>query len=151
MTLGFLGCCGIKEIQGLREWTEDRFFHLLNQSNGYISAAWVCFNGRDDGGYVQTFRNFILKEKLGTVVDLPKVVNPNSSNLLDIGMWQIDRPALRAWYVNRLNKQNQKCNCADCSWARQSHERYQEEQARLLSRLNATQNQVATLSSVPVP
>lgn len=155
MTLGNLGCCGIKELQGLRDWDEDKLFHLLHQYSGFFPAAWICFNGRDDGRYVQTFREFLQREKLATwIVDLPKVVNPNSHNLLDIGMWQIDRLALQNWYTNRLGKQNNICNCRACAAAREYSERMNREREQLVARIAQARNQanqVPSVASIPWP
>lgn len=110
-----LGCCGIKEIQGLSSWPNypDDFFHAIRDHNGSMPCAWVCFNGVRTGGYVSSFARFLEKEKLGPVISLPDIVNPNSNNMLDVRMWQVDHTALRAWYQRHLDARKV-CDCYTC-------------------------------------
>jgi hypothetical protein len=138
-----LGCCGIKEIQGLSNWQAypDSFYHAIKDHNGGLPCAWVCFNGVRAGGYVAAFARFLEQEKLGTVISLPDIVNPNSNNMLDVRMWQVDQVALRAWYQRRL-KSTQVCGCYTCEGRRQAEteaaRRRQEQAAQLDARTAAS-------------
>lgn len=122
MNLHNLGCCGIKEIVSLSSWPGNRssFYHLLTLYAGQLPCAWICFNGVEKGGYVAEFAQFLEAEHLGTVITLPPAINPNSKNVLDVRMWQIDRNALLNWYIRR--QAIGPCDCADCLYLRRCQE-----------------------------
>lgn len=114
MHLTSLGCCGIREIQGLNTWPLHRelFTHMIFENNGNLGCAWVCFNGVQAQGYVDAFASFLEQEKLAhTIIALPQVVNPNSRNVLDVRMWHVDRDAVQAWWRARANTV---CTCSRC-------------------------------------
>lgn len=118
-----LMCCGIKEISGLRGFNEDNYYHMMLNFGGAPPAAWICCNGVQSGGYVELFRQFVLKEKLGSIIDLPVIRNPNSSNLLDVFMWQADRDACVTWFQKRRDRQNSLCVCTLCTNTRLAEKR----------------------------
>lgn len=99
MVLRSLNCCGMQEIEGLKSWNPDRFFEMVRFPP---SCAYIIFNGVKEDGYVATFRAFILKEQLGEIVDIKPLRNPNSGNVLDGGIWHIDRTSLRVWVDKQM-------------------------------------------------
>lgn len=115
MIFASLGCCGIKEIQGLSSWPQypDSFFHAVRDLKGNLQCAWVCFNGVKASKYVEEFAQFVAKEGLGDIHKLPDLTNPNSSNILDVQMWAVDKKAVKAWYDTKVAA-NHICTCYSC-------------------------------------
>lgn len=117
MRFSSLNCCGILEIVNLSAWPEskDNFFHALTNNGGILGAAWVCFNGRNSQGYVAEFADWLQKENLigtGQIITLPRLTNPNSSNVLDVRMWALDRDRIREWWLERCVAGP--CECVAC-------------------------------------
>lgn len=135
MHLYNLGCCGIKEIQGLRDWNEGRVFHMLQQNAGRFPCAWICINGVLSSGYVQTFRNFVQANNFGTLHDLPHLTNPNSNNVLDVSMLAVNHAGVADWYARVNKEQKGICNCDPCAYTRAYQVKMQEEQARIAPRV----------------
>lgn len=48
--------------------------------------------------YGRRFAAFITKHGLGTVVESPREINPNSGNHLQVWVWCINHDTLKAWY-----------------------------------------------------
>lgn len=150
MNLHALGCCGIKEIQGLHDWdtNRDSFFHIVKENNGVLPCAWICFNGVAKHDYVKNFASFLAEYKLGEVITLPNIVNPNSSNTLDVRMWAVDRHALLTWYQARTTHA---CDCRSCAYIRNDVAQRNAYNERVRNQAIATNSAEPTVIRMLVP
>lgn len=149
MDLHNLSCCGIKEITSLASWNEAEFYHLVRAHGAKFRAAYLIFNGPAHVGYVKTFRDYILKHNLGTVTDLPQLVNPNSSNVLDVGIWGISRDALALWLSAKAAEFNNVCPCASCISFRRQNLAYAARVTQETEALRA-RNQAQQIVNIPL-
>ena len=65
--------------------------------------AFYVFTGvtSHDSVYGQRLADYILKNKLGTIVTSVSKRNPNSGNMIQIWTWGVDKEALIKWWHKR--------------------------------------------------
>lgn len=94
VTLDETKCCGVKEIDGLsytdtpQEALKDVWDSYHNRGN---DCRFMIFTGVTNEKYGQKFRNLIIKEKLGKVIETESKVNPNSDNPIKVWVWTINK------------------------------------------------------------
>lgn len=101
-------CCGILELDGLREYRTaedvlqdfvretvipDEHGHILQRNPG----AFVLFSEARSGKYALKLKEVILKERLGAVFVSPSRRNPNSLNMIRVYLWTIDQARLKKY------------------------------------------------------
>lgn len=110
MQISHLGCCGIREIQGLGQHkTPDAalksFCTAVGLERGISNQrhrfAHILFSqAKKDKPYGEAFAAFVSARGLGTIVETNFKVNPNSSNPLKAFLWTPNLPGLRKWFAN---------------------------------------------------
>jgi hypothetical protein len=108
---GRLSCCGVGELDGIEH---DKPLEALK--GAFISRNWMggfpkeeyedptvafmLFTGVTKEKYAQRFKAYLLRHKLGEVIETPSRMNPNMPNRIRGGikayLWHVDREALRA-------------------------------------------------------
>lgn len=101
-------CCGIRELGGVSR-------HLGYPRGAMLAFALRCYGWGFDGSENARFRHVIFAQArqdssygfdlakligeklLGTVVDTPFQVNPNSGNELKVWLWTVDHDAVKKW------------------------------------------------------
>ena len=109
-SIHYLRCCGVRELHNLRAATEYVGYENIARKiaslieDKVFNCAYILFTGvqpesRYHGGtYGDGFQDFILANRLGTVMASTKGTNPNSGNVLKVYLWQLDHAALKARY-----------------------------------------------------
>jgi hypothetical protein len=95
-----LGCCGVREIDGLSLHREPEDALKGVALSAAYDHKWrhAIFTQAGKGKrYGVQFAAYITKHKLGTVVASPTKVNPNSGNPLKAFIWTVNWPAFRKW------------------------------------------------------
>jgi hypothetical protein len=111
-----MSCCGIKELSGLSGLTPDSVFkefgkqaYTKSERDGrYENNRWrhaIFSQASVHAGanvYGTKFAAYIVKHKLGTVVETEELVNPNSGNYLKAWIWTVDHEAAHAFYKSLM-------------------------------------------------
>ena len=107
MYLKDLECCGIKELDGIKESENTAKRSVL-----YIAGAQRVAEKEDDGDefafiiFSDTYSaprgkalaNYITKNKPGSIRKTLSRENPNSGNDLTVWVWAIHQNNLKAWF-----------------------------------------------------
>ena len=109
--VNLLACCGVKELHNIRYGLEqigaDGLIHQLAEmmygKTRTHNCAFYLFTevqptSWNSGKYGVNLRDFILTNKLGTVIESDILKNPNSLNMLKVYLWQIDSDALKTFH-----------------------------------------------------
>ena len=124
MELSNLRCCGVKEIAGLsfttsaqhaiRQFGDLTYYRQVKDCNNKILPApfenfrYVMFTQANMPGgmakYGDSFAAFIQKHKLGSLVETPYNLNPNSGNQVKVWLWTVDHPKVKA-LLAKLHKE----------------------------------------------
>ena len=93
-------CCGLREISGIARCSGPEKA-LENLAKGMLyDSSWrhaVFTQAGTRSTYGEKFKAYILKEKLGTVVESETKVNPNSGNKLKAYVWTVDWRRMKGW------------------------------------------------------
>ena len=110
MELREMKCCGLREMDrlsthGTPEGALQSFAlntvlytvwdprNRINVSTPIVNFRYVIFTqARKDAFYGENFAALIRKNALGDVVETDFKVNPNSTNLLKVWVWDVDFP-----------------------------------------------------------
>ena len=105
MTINRTNCCGLRELNDLCDYRYNperalkdfcsSFFH--GQQDDEDLAAFILFTGVSKERYGQRFASLIKKNKLGKILETRAKLNPNSGSIIKTWIWDINRPATRAW------------------------------------------------------
>jgi hypothetical protein len=113
MYFNLMQCCGVVELHNLRDHYLDSGVpgvparpdpKAALQCLGIYSAEWqkathydvpkkfihAIFTGVTHTDYAPAFKDFITAEKLGSVVETPARVNPNSGNSIKCYLWTLN-------------------------------------------------------------
>lgn len=101
-----LACCGIQEFANLRRHTANLgtpgavykiadMYALMRMNGRFLIFSQVVGQGE----YGDLLKAFIETTRLGVVTQSNDRVNPNSSNTLRVFLWEVDRDALKEWYI----------------------------------------------------
>lgn len=103
-----MGCCGMRELDGLRDNGErtvkqfcDELFDCYNDESLSISDInfiHVVFSDTKRSSKGSSLASYIKRKGLGSVVATSYKKNPNSGNSLKAWLWTINRYALVEWY-----------------------------------------------------
>lgn len=81
-------CCGIEEISGLCEEPIDTLYKLSSYTTfmdkGYCMLLFTDAVKFKRG---ENFKNYIVKNKLGDVIETKRKFNPNSYNMIKAYIW----------------------------------------------------------------
>lgn len=106
---GLPGCCGVKELTNLvarndallnmqdfvyRAYSKE---HQLNGRFRYALFSEANSQGFNSKTYGHLFAELITREKLGTLIETERNVNPNSGNDVKVWVWTVDHNAVREW------------------------------------------------------
>lgn len=105
MTLSNTTCCGVDEMEGLEydplqnmlQYCEERFIMGETQAFVLITDAVKNGNGR-------RLVNFILNNKLGSVISTESKKNPNSGNYIRAWLWSPNIKEVKSWWKNNKPK-----------------------------------------------
>ena len=86
------------------EWN-DEVFHC--PAFFIFSQAGTPTNINGSGAYGDYFRDFIIEEKLGTVLETSPAFNENSKNLVKVYLWTVDQDAFKAWSGKAARKKKE--------------------------------------------
>lgn len=141
------GCCGIKELTDLVAKGDP----VLNMKD-FVSQAYdrELFNGKFRYGifaeanqfdsnaktYGRQFAKLIIDNKLGTLVETERNVNPNSGNEVKVWVWTINHEAVKKWgLANPVSLEDQRpvkpagvCvdpNCVQCTAYRENYRQWE--------------------------
>lgn len=102
--LDIIGCCGVVEMQQLRhhETSKSALTEIIEWRNDDgRERPFILFSQSDDanqgGNYGERFARYLVKHKLGKVVETPQMTNGNTGNECQVWLWAIDEDALREW------------------------------------------------------
>ena len=106
-----MACCGVKELCGIGYMMGE--FGPVGVIKDYIrqSRSAICpaptpyrprvahliFTQASPGRYGADLAAYIIKNKLGTILQTPSQANPNSGNKVIMFLWSLDKPNLIAW------------------------------------------------------
>lgn len=105
-------CCGLKEIDGLSGYDNPKeamldLCKIMREDHDLPpNFAYILFTGVIKDGYGQRFTNFIRRNKLGSVRAGKQTRNPNSSNVINAWLWQINIEGLNRWYSKKEELEN---------------------------------------------
>lgn len=125
--------CGVRQLYGVRDkepkevlyealkdvrpWGVD--WQLNNMRFGIIlfsdkvarprGAKYSKFGG-------VKFAEFVIENKLGKIISSDIITNPNTSNKIQVWVWQLNRPALIKWYNNAAKEQIEFDYATDGTW-----------------------------------
>lgn len=101
-----LGCCGIKEIDGIGDHRNTPKNTILEVARDHFfnhnRSAFIIFSdiGRKTAGI--NLQKYITKNKLGTIVKTETKKNPNTASSLMVWTWAINQANLkRYWNKNK--------------------------------------------------
>jgi hypothetical protein len=116
-----LECCGVKEIHGISYYHSELHpdylkycvFHILTKvgkdmrgkprtllhlpAGIHLLFTQASSYENPTNPYGEKLRDFITENKLGTVIETPAKVNPNSDNYVVAFLWTMDRVACSRW------------------------------------------------------
>lgn len=87
------GCCGIKEIDGLRNEPISNLEQVVLARSG-DGFCTILFSDVPDYGKGRDFAQFIKANKLGDLVKMDEVLNPNSDNMIEAWLFTFDTDAI---------------------------------------------------------
>lgn len=93
-------CCGLREINWLSEHrTPESALFSLSGFALQKDRKWrhAIFTQAGRGRYGDRLKAYILQHQLGSVVESPGEVNPNSGRVLKAFIWTINWTAVDAW------------------------------------------------------
>lgn len=94
-------CCGVRDIDDLsynRTAKESMLAVCEMFYNEDMQGAFCLFTGTTRGKYAKRFRDYIINNGLGEVIETPAKINPNSGNRLKAYLWTIDQDGLAVWW-----------------------------------------------------
>jgi hypothetical protein len=97
-----LYCCGVKELQGVRENPKDIIDEVAASNIEDQGFRYLIYTDTKTFPGGKRLTNFIRSKKLGSVTSPRMGVNPNSGNKLKAYLWRIDLQALRKYYHAHL-------------------------------------------------
>jgi hypothetical protein len=109
-----MSCCAVAEISGIRHFATEPANVIVDVlcTEGYDNdepyllleppeSAHIIFTqasrGKVKTGYGYTLRDYIVSQKLGTVVCSTPSKNPNTQNNVTVFVWTLDMPGIRQW------------------------------------------------------
>lgn len=103
----YINCCGIREISGLShhktpECALRSFGEIYGRDSIYGVSRdrfrYALFSQAGRSKYGERFKNFILENKLGDVIEtVGRHINPNSGHVLKAYIWTINHEAVKAY------------------------------------------------------
>jgi hypothetical protein len=129
------GCCGVREIDGISDCAsaEEAMKELLveeadhDTTDQFDARPFIIFTaitrvkgGRKTITYGDDFKNYILSNNLGTVVEMGPETNPGTGNKLKLYVWTPNYATLnklQAKLVKEREKEKEEttlCNDPDC-------------------------------------
>lgn len=121
-----LDCCGMRELSSIRDNEDPKINVLITAREnlhdmGGFSLVVFSDNSKSRYKYGQKLSAFIIKNKLGAVVETPRVRNPNTGRTICGWLWQVNVSALRKFYYANAPKHDEnlsewdECTCLDCN------------------------------------
>lgn len=98
MNIGYLACCGIKELANIGGQTPEAIIHYFKGSG--VRAAFGVFSQVKNspyGAYGDNLVAYIRKHKLGTVRASSEARNPNSGNIIKMWIVKWNHEKLETW------------------------------------------------------
>ena len=102
MDLENMNCCGIREASGLQDTPiKNCIYAVARLRFGYEQEqfGFVIFSEEASYRKGSKLKAYIKKHKLGTVVQSPIEVNPNTSNRLRVYIYTIHQDNLQKWWL----------------------------------------------------
>ena len=106
MNLDSMNCCGLREASGLQDTPiKDCIYEVARSRFGYEyeKFGFVIFSEKAECRRGSKLKAYIKKHKLGTVVQSPIEVNPNTSNRLRVYIYTIHQDNLLKWWNKNGN------------------------------------------------
>ena len=109
-----MSCCAVAEISGIAQLSTDPANVIVDVLCGegfYDKDEYLMFvrpefahiiftqasRGKAKTGYGYTLRDYIVSQKLGTVVCSTPSKNPHTQNNVTVFVWTLDIPGIRQW------------------------------------------------------
>ena len=106
MNLDSMNCCGLREASGLQDTPiEECIYEVARSRFGYEGEKFGFIIFSEEASYRRgsTLKAYIKKHELGTVVQSPVEVNPNTGNRLRIYIYTIHQVNLLKWWNKNGN------------------------------------------------
>lgn len=94
-------CCAIDELYGIMDDNDPVKSVMTVCEERYEEEgdqAFVMFTDIKERKIGKALAQYILKHKLGTIVNTRARKNPNSGNKVSVWIWGVNDRNLRAWY-----------------------------------------------------
>lgn len=108
-------CCGLDEIANI--YDELPIESLLRACEEDMDTPFYFFTGTPSEKGVEALKEYIIKNKLGSVLETKRRVNPNSGNRLKVYVWEVNRRSLAKWYkTNKVKLDDYEDNDDDADY-----------------------------------
>lgn len=111
-----MSCCGVKEITEVDAPPKAIINGIVDDifgENG-MDCAFLIFTDALREGNGRKFKNYILKNELGTVIESGRKENPNSGNNIRVWIWTPDMKKLKEIYKENDKKREKRFNLNAC-------------------------------------
>lgn len=102
--------CHSKELEGVQGFDEELLVEAIEHSNDTtFHFAYIWFSGAARKGYAkyaEELKTYIIYNDLGSVTQTAPHKNPNTTNVVTLYIWEIDRKACQKWYKIMEKKYN---------------------------------------------
>mgnify|MGYP001558905767 FL=1 len=89
-------CCGLKEIDGLKETPNETVFYVcVDFFDNDIKGAFIIFTDVLRSRRGLRLQNYIQAKKLGKITESSYKRNPNSGNRLKVWVWEVNEKKLQ--------------------------------------------------------
>jgi hypothetical protein len=103
--LASMGCCGVREVQGLRSDPKQTILLIAKALfESEHNCAFIILNDANSNKRGQQAADLIRELKLGEISETRSKRNPNSRRLIKVWVWDYDRPALKKYWLEHKSE-----------------------------------------------
>lgn len=109
-------CCGIREIDGIQDYSENEegakelLIDAIPRLTGELDGAFAFFSCNDESEMGAELMSFIEENDLGSVQQTRTVLNINSGNNLTMYIWTLNLDNMRNWHAEATTPPEQVVN-----------------------------------------
>lgn len=91
-------CCGLSDIDYLKGTKpKEAIAKICTDRELNDTPPFYLFSGVVKEKYGENFKKYILKNKLGKIIETPTRINPNSDNRIKAWVWSVNNKEIKRW------------------------------------------------------
>lgn len=102
--LSYTACCGVKELERIEGKSHEKIIYDVGHDivEEAIKMAFLTFTSNcGEKGYGVDLMNYIIENKLGSVIATPAKKNPNTQRMVKLFVWDVDVPKIKKLYQKK--------------------------------------------------